>query len=356
MSKVYELVIEDKEDEVFAISLVENPAIESDWVYFYKEVVQFAAIDTEQKMLIGPILIPDKKILRVDAEGQPYHVYFTKETVKKLAQNYLMKKYTDSATFEHDKTINGKINLIESWVKDGQLDKSNNYGLNVPKGTWMGIFKVSDDRLWNDFIKTGKVKGFSIEGLFSHKLVQASMMDDLLLDKNITELSDSEASKVLSRLKYLIKKDARYKEGKRIEMESYSDYGSGISNNAKRGIELNLKNGNKCATPVGKIRAQQLAKGEPISVETIKRMYSYLSRAETYYDETDTNACGTISYLLWGGKSALSWSRNKLKELGVLEEAEGNPSVAGSSYAGEIAKVKKKDLIVAPALIGDDRK
>ena len=346
MSKVYELVIEDKEDEVFAISLVENPAIESDWVYFDKEVVQFAAIDTEQKMLIGPILIPDKKILRVDAEGQPYHVYFTKETVKKLAQNYLMKKYTDSATFEHDKTINGKINLIESWVKDGQLDKSNNYGLNVPKGTWMGIFKVSDDRLWNDFIKTGKVKGFSIEGLFSHKLVQASMMDDLLLDKNITELTDSEASKVLSRLKYLIKKDARYKEGKRIEMESYSDYGSGISNNAKRGIELNLKNGNKCATPVGKIRAQQLAKGEPISVETIKRMYSYLSRAETYYDETDTNACGTISYLLWGGKSALSWSRNKLKELGVLEEAEGNPSVAGSSYAGEAASG-----YVAPALL-----
>jgi hypothetical protein len=346
MSKVYELVIEDKEDEVFAISLVENPAIESDWVYFDKEVIQFAAIDTEQKMLIGPILIPDKKILRVDAEGQPYHVYFTKETVKKLAQNYLMKKYTDSATFEHDKTINGKINLIESWVKDGQLDKSNNYGLNVPKGTWMGIFKITDDKLWNDFIKTGKVKGFSIEGLFSHKLVQASMMDDLLLDKNITELSESEASKVLSRLKYLIKKDARYKAGKRIEMESYSDYGSGISNNAKRGIDLNLKNGNKCATPVGKIRAQQLAKGEPISVETIKRMYSYLSRAETYYDETDTNACGTISYLLWGGKAALSWSRNKLKELGVLEEAEGNPSVAGSSYGGQAASG-----YVAPALL-----
>ena len=91
MSKVYELVIEDKEDEVFAISLVENPAIEADWIYFDKEVLQFAAIDNEQKMLIGPILIPDKKILRIDAEGQPYHVFFTKDTVKKLAQNYLMK-------------------------------------------------------------------------------------------------------------------------------------------------------------------------------------------------------------------------------------------------------------------------
>jgi len=102
--------------------------------------------------------------------------------------------------------------------------------------------------------------------------------------------------------------------------DSFSDYGQEIRNNAKRGIELNDKVNNKCATQVGKVRAQQLADGEPISVETIKRMYSYLSRAETYYDETDTTACGTISYLLWGGKSALSWSRNKLRELGLINE------------------------------------
>jgi hypothetical protein len=218
MSKVYELVIEDKEDEIFAISLVENPAIESDWVYFDKEVIQFAAIDTEQKMLIGPILIPDKKILRVDGEGQPYHVFFTKETVKILAQNYLRKKYTDSATLEHDKKIKG-VDLVESWVKDGQLDKSNNYGLNVPKGTWLGIFKITDDKLWNDFIKTGKVKGFSIEGLFSHKLVEASMVDDLLLDKNIIELSEFEAAKVLKKLRYLIKSDKRYSKKKRVDIQ-----------------------------------------------------------------------------------------------------------------------------------------
>lgn len=105
-----------------------------------------------------------------------------------------------------------------------------------------------------------------------------------------------------------------------IKNESYSDYPDGVKNNAKRGIELNEKNGNKCATQTGKVRAQQLANGERISVETIKRMYSYLSRAEAYYDETDTTACGTISYLLWGGKSALGWSRNKLRELGLLNE------------------------------------
>ena len=101
----------------------------------------------------------------------------------------------------------------------------------------------------------------------------------------------------------------------RLDLESYSDYPNAVKNNAKRGIELNEKVNNKCATQVGKVRAQQLAQGEAISVDTIKRMYSYLSRAEEYYDENDTKACGTISYLLWGGKAGLRWANKKLKEL-----------------------------------------
>jgi hypothetical protein len=215
-------------------------------------------------------------------------------------------------------------------------DKSNIYGYTLPKGTWFGVYDVSGNpKVWEE-VKKGIFKGFSIEGLFEHKVSTIK----LSLDKAIDELSDDEAEVVLSKIKAMIKKDKRYGKGQRVEMESYSDYGSGISNNAKKGIELNLKNGNKCATPIGKVRAQQLAKGEPISVETIKRMYSYLSRAETYYDESDMNACGTISYLLWGGKAALSYSRNKLRELGLLTENES--PVISSSYPGEVAK-KKKD-------------
>jgi hypothetical protein len=118
---------------------------------------------------------------------------------------------------------------------------------------------------------------------------------------------------LVDRIKALISRD-------KFLMQSYRDYPDSVKNNAKRGIELNERNGNKCATQTGKIRAQQLSKGEAISVETIKRMYSYLSRAEEYYDENDTKACGTISYLLWGGKSALGWSRNKLRELGELKD------------------------------------
>lgn len=108
------------------------------------------------------------------------------------------------------------------------------------------------------------------------------------------------------------------------EFESYNDYPDSVKNNAKRGIELNEKVDNKCATQVGKVRAQQLANGENITLETIKRMYSYLSRAETYYDPKDTEACGTISYLLWGGKTAKSWAESKLKSLDELEKVDHN--------------------------------
>ncbi len=171
--KLYELKIQDEEtDEIFAISLVESPAIESDFVYFGKEEVHFAKVDTEQRLILGPILIADKPILRVDGEGQPYHVFLKKETVKQLAQNYLKKKYTDKATLEHGKAIKG-VDLVESWIKEGSFDKSTKYGLNLPDGTWMGVFSVDKspegEKIWNEYVKTGKVKD-SVLRVHSHTI------------------------------------------------------------------------------------------------------------------------------------------------------------------------------------------
>jgi hypothetical protein len=359
MSKIYELLIQDDGDEVFAISLVESPAIESNFVFFDKEEIMFAATNNEQRMLIGPILIPEKKILRVDGEGQPYHVFFSKDTVQKLAQNYLMKKYNSNSTLEHEGKLKG-VHLVESWVKTGKLDKSNNFGINVPEGTWMGMFKINDETIWEDYIKTGKLKGLSVEALMEHRLIKASIVET----KNVEDFDEEEATMFLSMIKALIKKDKRYGKGQRIEMESYSDYPDGVKNNAKRALEYADKNGwGSCGTPVGKQRANQLAKGEPISVDTIKRMYSFLSRHEGDL-ETSTaygDGCGKLMYDAWGGKAGLGWSRNKLRTLGLLTETESAasgymPSIPNSSYPGEVAKKKKKDLIVAPALLGNDRK
>jgi hypothetical protein len=328
--ELYELVIEDENiDGIFAISLVQDPAIESDFVYFDKEKILFSSVDNEQRLVMGAILIPNKKILRIDGEGKPYYVFFKPETIKRLSELYLKNKYTDKATLEHNQKING-VTLVESWIKESaSKDKSALYNLNAPVGSWLGTFKIDNDEIWNDYVKSGDVKGFSIEGLFGHSLVSANEMFNL--EKDISLFTEDEAEILLGKIKAVL--------------ESYSDYGDDIRSNAKRGIELNEKVGNKCATQTGKVRAQQIANGEKLSVDTIKRMYSYLSRAETYYDESDTEACGTISYLLWGGKSALSWSRNKLKELGLLEESEGQPSVS-STYPGQPASGS-----IAPTLL-----
>ena len=202
---IYELVIDDEEiDSVFAISLVKSPAIESNFVYFDKEVVQFAAINNEKRLVMGPILIPDKKIMRVDGEGMPYEVFFKPETIKRLSEMYLENKYTDKATLEHKDKISG-VTLVESWVKESVTkDKSVLYGLNnVPVGTWLGTFKINNDEIWNDYIKEGKVQGFSIEGLFGHNLVSAAK-EEIWMSKDIDELTEDEARDLLNKIHSLL--------------------------------------------------------------------------------------------------------------------------------------------------------
>lgn len=100
--------------------------------------------------------------------------------------------------------------------------------------------------------------------------------------------------------------------------QTFSDYPKQAKDNARKGLELNEAVDNKCATGVGKARANQISNGEGLSLDTLKRTYSYLSRAEVYYNPEDTKACGTISYLLWGGKSMLSYCESKLKQLNEL--------------------------------------
>ena len=336
MEELFELILQDEEDGVFANSLVAAGAIERDFVYFSNEV-RFAEVSDEKRLVAGPMLIPNKKILRLTEDGERYYVYFSEETIENVARKFMKNGFGGEVTLEHGNKTSG-VYLTELWLVEQPLkDKSNLYGFTLPKGTLFAVYKVENDAVWEK-VKDGTFNGYSIEGLFEHRKSDLK----LSLEKEINELTEEEAEIFLGQIKAIIRKDKRYGKGQRIEMESYSDYGSGISNNAKRGIELNEKNDNKCATQVGKVRAQQLANGEPISVETIKRMYSYLSRAEVYYDASNLQACGTISFLLWGGKSGLSWSRNKLRELGLLTETEAQPSIT-STYPGEVAKKKKKD-------------
>lgn len=317
--QLFELVVEEEGDGVFANSFVEEPAIERDFVFFNKQKeVQFQAIDTEKRLVAGPLLIPNKKIIRMDEQMGMYNVFFKPETIEKIAREFMKNKYGDSVTIEHDKKVNG-VYLTELWlVEQSSKDKSNLYGYTLPKGTLFGIYKVDNDQVWND-VKAGKYKGFSIEGLFEHKA--STMKSSQLFTKDINDLNDNEAEVLLSYIRNLIKKDLRYKKKSRVDLESFSDYPNDVKNNAKNVLEWVDRNGwGSCGTPVGKQRANQLAKGEPISLDTIKRMYSYLSRHEKDLQSSTSygDGCGKLMYDSWGGKSALSWSRNKLRELGEL--------------------------------------
>jgi len=308
--KIVELVIDELDElaGIEAISVVENPAIEEDFIALKNhQEIKLAELDKEKKILLGPLLIPNKPIYRRNGEDE-YYIYFSKDTVRKASEGFLMKGNQSKSTLEHQHSIKG-LTLVESWLVEDEIhDKSRKYGMDVPVGTWMGAIKVNNEDIWNEYVKTGKVKGFSVEGYFADKMERPK-------DKTIKDLAEQESEEMLSAIKELLSEE--------VELETYNDYPQAVVNNAKRGIELNKKVNNKCATLVGKNRARQLVAKEKLSVSTIKRLYSYLSRAEEYYDEGDSKACGTISYLLWGGKAAKRWAESKLKQLGEIKlEAE----------------------------------
>jgi hypothetical protein len=319
--KIYELILEDdKLMGVDAISIVESPAIEEQFIALSKQQIQFKVQNEDKRILIGAALVPNKPIYRYDEKtGEEYYVYFAQDTIRKASELYMIKGNQNNATLEHAEELSG-LSVVESWIiEDENNDKSRAYGLEYPVGTWVVMMKVNNEAIWNEYIKEGKVKGFSIEGWFAQReTMRADDLADALAKIEQEEAEHIAEQYVLGSVRAIIKEDKRRKGGKRLEMESYSDYPDAVSNNAQKGIDLNEKNGNKCATPVGKIRAQQLAQGKPLSVETISRMHSYLSRAEEYYNESDTEACGTISYLLWGGIAGKRWAESKLKELGKL--------------------------------------
>ena len=155
---------------VDAISIEENPAIEEDFVYLGKQSqVKLAEVDKEKKILMGPALIPDKPILRVH-KGQEYYIYFSKDTVRKASEEYFKNGNQSNATLEHEVGVEG-LTVVESWIiEDSEVDKSKKYGLSLPEGTWMISMKVENDAIWEEYVKGGKVKGFSIEAYLAHKV------------------------------------------------------------------------------------------------------------------------------------------------------------------------------------------
>lgn len=282
---------ETKEDDgIEAISLVEFPAIEENFVALSKHKVEFKTVDSEKRIIVGLALVPDKPIYRRRGDYE-YNIVFSKETVRKASELYLKRLKLNNATLEHDDQMTSGVSVIESWiVENPEKDKTDLYGLNAVEGAWAVTMKIDNDEVWED-VKQGKYLGLSIEGMFSD---------------NVEDVEEVEAFNVLNEIKKLLSED--------VELESYSDYPESARNNAKRALKWKKENGSSCGTSVGWTRANQLASGQAISRKTIARMASF-KRHQQHKDVPYSEGCGGLMWDAWGGTSGVEWAIRKLEQI-----------------------------------------
>jgi hypothetical protein len=289
--ETFELFIDEarEEDGIEAISLVEFPAIEENFVALSKHKVEFKTVDSEKRVIVGLALVPDKPIYRRSGDKE-YNIIFSKETVRKASELYLKRLKLNNATLEHDEQMTSGVSVIESWiVEDPSKDKTALYGLNAVEGAWAVTMKIDNDEVWKD-VKSGKYLGLSIEGMFSDRA---------------EDIEEVEANEILDQIKDMLAKEM---------LESYSDYPQSATNNAKKALKYKKENGSSCGTSVGWTRASQLAGRKPLSRDTIARMASF-KRHQQHKDVPYTEGCGGLMWDCWGGTSGIEWAINKLKKI-----------------------------------------
>ena len=189
--EIIELLIDETKEEmgINAVSVVESPAIEENFVALQKHEVELKEVDTEKRILMGAALIPNKQIYRKNKDKE-FYIYFSEDTVRKASELFLMRSNQNNATYEHERKMLEGMSVVESWIiEDEKTDKSKLYGFSLPKGTWMISMKVNNDEVWQK-VKDGEVKGFSIEGYF---------VDKYDMSKNINEMDTIEKLKELIR-------------------------------------------------------------------------------------------------------------------------------------------------------------
>jgi len=174
MALLIELIKKADDDIITAISIVESPAILTNFLKFSEDnkTLMFAIQSEEKKEIVGPVLIPNVKIYR-SAESlgisEDAYVYFSADTIRELAYDFLGNARNNETTIEHETKSNDKFRMLEFWlIEDKEKDKAAALGLDLPIGTLMAKYKVLDDELWQD-IKNGNLNGFSVE-------VQTTMM------------------------------------------------------------------------------------------------------------------------------------------------------------------------------------
>jgi hypothetical protein len=146
------------------------------------------ATDEEKRVVLGPAMVPEMRIFRRDALGNPYHVFFSAETIKMIADKYMRNKYIDNNDTEHNGKAASDVYVVESWIKEDDNDKSIKYGFgDLPIGTWFVAMKVRNPQVWQE-IKDKKLNGFSVSGYFEE--VAAFCREEMFLQQVIEILNN----------------------------------------------------------------------------------------------------------------------------------------------------------------------
>ena len=240
--RLVELIIDgdDMELGIDAISLVDKPAIEKNFIALKsQDKFQFKSVDEDKRILLGPALIPDLPIYRRKGEEE-YHVYFSKQTVRKASELYLRRHKNNNHTLQHEIGIEG-VYLAESWIVDSKNDKSQDFDIDVPRGTWMVSLKVENDEIWNEYVKTGRVKGFSIEGNFFDKANTNMAKED------ITKKDYAKWRVAQNKIQEFL-----YKAKKELEKNDYAeDVAGAMFRDTKRFIERAYDNATDIGIKIG---------------------------------------------------------------------------------------------------------
>ena len=183
-----ELTIKDvNEDGVFAISLVENPAIEENWVHLSSHQIDLKVVDEEKRIVVGYALIPDKRIYR-NQNGKEFNIFFSADTIRQTAELYMKQLNNNNVTTEHETKIEG-ASVIESWITESEkFDKVNLYNLKPIVGGWAVMMKIYNDEAWKS-VKDGTFKGYSIEGKYDG-FEQLQSKDISLVDEVIAIIKE----------------------------------------------------------------------------------------------------------------------------------------------------------------------
>jgi hypothetical protein len=185
MIKTFEAIFNNATNKgVYGISLVSAPAMEGEFIALSKDAkIEFKTVNEEQRILMGLILEPNKPIYRND-KGEEYNIVFSAETIKDLSQNFFKQGYQTNSSIEHSGERLEGVNFYESWiVENPKIDKSVNFGLSYPKGSWIATMKVESEEVWNDYVKTGKVLGFSIDAFMTLKEVNLKTTIEMAEEK-----------------------------------------------------------------------------------------------------------------------------------------------------------------------------